>query len=64
MSPFEIVNGSNPTSVLDLVQIEKPERVSSDVDAMTHEIKAMHEEVRKRLEASNCKYKVDVDRSR
>lgn len=45
MSPFEFVNGSNPTSVLDLVQIEKPERVSSDVDAMTHEIKAMHEEV-------------------
>lgn len=56
--------GSNPTNVLYLVPIKKPKRVSGDADAMAHGIKAMHEEVQKRLKASNRKYQVDADRSR
>lgn len=53
ISPFKEVYGSNPTNVLDLVHIEKLERVSGDADAMTYKIKAVHEEVGKRQKTSN-----------
>ena len=64
MSPFEVVYGSNPTNVLDFVPIQKPKKVSEDAEEMGHNIRAMHDEVRKRLHASNAKHKIVADQGR
>lgn len=61
MSPFEIVFGSNSTNALVLVPIKKPDKLVVTWMEWPREIKAIHEEVRKRLEASNRKCKAFVD---
>ena len=60
-SPFEIVYGANPTNVLDLVPIQRADKVSEDAEELARCIKDIHQEVRKKIEASNAKYKEAAD---
>lgn len=61
MSPFEIVYRSNPTIVLDLILIQWPGRVSVDAEEMKQYIKTVHEEVWKKIVATDTDYKEVAD---
>lgn len=64
MSPFEIVNGQNPNSILDLVPLPLKDRVNYKAEEMVEHIKHIHETVRKHIEDNNWKYKERVDKGR
>lgn len=64
MSPFDILYGANPNSVLDLVPIPNSGKINGDVKELTRHIQSIHEQVHQRIEASNAKYKEAADRHR
>jgi hypothetical protein len=64
MSPFEIVNGQNPNSILNLIPLPLNDRVSCKAEEMVEHIKHIHETVRKRVEDNNQKYKELGDKGR
>lgn len=56
-SPFQVVYGRSPNSVLDLYFVPLPAkgRVSDDAEAFAEHLKQFHEQVRTALERSNQK---------
>ncbi|KAL6191520.1 hypothetical protein ACLB2K_037910 [Fragaria x ananassa] len=62
--PFEIVYGVIPNSPLDLLPLPISNRFSGDAEDMAEHIKELHSQVKKRLEESNQKYKVEADKHR
>ena len=54
-SPFQVVYGRSPNSVLDLVPLPAKGRVSDDAEAFAEHLKQFHEQVRTALERSNQK---------
>ena len=66
MSPFEVVHGYTPRRPLDLLPISSHDRVSvsaisvSAIEFASH-MHELHKEINKRIQASNLKYKPQVD---
>lgn len=52
-TPFEIVNGRNPITPLDLLLIPLKEPVSLDADEQSQHIKELHQQVRAKIVQSN-----------
>ncbi|KAH9297156.1 hypothetical protein KI387_028838, partial [Taxus chinensis] len=52
---------SNPNGVLDLVQLLVDGRVSGDAEAFAEHMQQLQEEVQKKLQNSNDKYKEITD---
>ena len=63
-TPFQVVYCQPPSHALDLVPLPKLPGMSIATEHMADRVKAIQEEVRKKLEASNTKYKAAVDRKR
>ncbi|XP_017255857.2 transposon Ty3-I Gag-Pol polyprotein isoform X1 [Daucus carota subsp. sativus] len=61
LSPFEVVGGLSPNTVLDLAPIPNPKKASAKAEEMVERIKEIHEQVRDHIEASNLKYKAAAD---
>ncbi|GJR94340.1 RNA-directed DNA polymerase [Tanacetum coccineum] len=55
-SPFEIVYGCNPSSLLDLVPLTITSNCSSYVDVRAKKVKKLHEQVKGKFEKQNQKY--------
>ncbi|KAL6203645.1 hypothetical protein ACLB2K_027345 [Fragaria x ananassa] len=64
VSPFEVVYGRNPTSLLDLIPLPINDRFNGDSKDMAKHIQKLHEQVRRRLIENNQKYKDSVDKHR
>ena len=64
MSPFEIVYGQNPTSVLDLAPIPRVGHLHPQVADMADHLQGIHEQVKQTIHESNAKYKEQADRHR
>ena len=60
-SPFQVVYGVNPTSVLGLVSLPLGDRVSDDGEAFAKHIQQLQQEVRQKLQGSNYQYKTIKD---
>ena len=54
LSPFEVVYGFNPLTPLDLLPLPDPKEVSLDGEKRAEQIRALHEEVRRRIEKNNA----------
>ena len=63
-SPFEVVYGWNPTSVLNLVPLPLGDKISDDGEAFIEHIQQLQQEVRQKLQASNQQYKTIKDTRR
>jgi hypothetical protein len=63
-SPFEIVNGLQPCTPVDLVPLPLSPRVSEGAADFLRHIHDIHEEVRKKIVVSNEHYKTQVDAHR
>lgn len=61
MSPFEVVQGQNPNSVLDLAPIPNMKKSNIKAEEMADRIKEIHKQVQEHIEASNLKYKATAD---
>lgn len=64
VSPFEAVYGRNPNGPLDLIPLPVTDRFSGDAKDMADHIKALHEQVRRRIVEKNQKYKEVADKHR
>jgi hypothetical protein len=62
--PFQIVYYCPPRHALDLVPLPKLPGLSVATENMADRIKALQEQVRQNLEASNAKYKAAADKKR
>uniref|UniRef100_A0A2N9HV25 RNA-directed DNA polymerase n=1 Tax=Fagus sylvatica TaxID=28930 RepID=A0A2N9HV25_FAGSY len=63
-SPFEVVYGSKPASVLDLVPLPIPKKVHPKAEEFATILQQVHQQVKLKLEAANAKYKVTADQHR
>jgi hypothetical protein len=63
-TPFQVVYCQPPSHALDLVPLPKLPGMSIAAEHMADRVKAIQEEVRKKLEESNAKYKAAADRKR
>ncbi|PKI36113.1 hypothetical protein CRG98_043495 [Punica granatum] len=63
-SPFQIVYGSNPNNLLDLVPIPINHSFSSNAEERVKKIQEFHKDVRKEILQQNEKYKKQADKSR
>jgi hypothetical protein len=63
-TPFEVMYGTNPPSVLDLVQLPMPKRVHPKAEELAEMMQRVHADVKKQLEAANEKYKAAVNKHR
>uniref|UniRef100_A0A2N9F7T1 RNA-directed DNA polymerase n=1 Tax=Fagus sylvatica TaxID=28930 RepID=A0A2N9F7T1_FAGSY len=63
-SPFEVVYGSNPASVLDLVPLPIPKKVHPKAEEFATILQQVHQQVKLKLEAANAKYKAAADQHR
>ncbi|KAE8655338.1 Detected protein of unknown function [Hibiscus syriacus] len=61
LSPFEIVDGKNPSGVLDLAPIPRIGRFSPKAYEMAKYLRGIHEQVKQTIHESNTKYKTRVD---
>ncbi|VFQ89704.1 unnamed protein product [Cuscuta campestris] len=64
LSPFQIVLGQNPSGVLDLAPIPRVGRSHPRAEEMTENLRSIHDQVRRKIEESNNKYKARVDKHR
>ena len=63
-SPFQIVYGSNPPGVLDLIPIPRISRPSPKADEMAEHLKEIHNQVHTAIQESNTQYKLRIDNHR
>ncbi|GKC65527.1 RNA-directed DNA polymerase [Tanacetum coccineum] len=63
-TPFEVVNGVNPITPLDLTPLTTHKHVSSAGEDYARQIQQLHEQVREHIEKHNTKYKDRVNRRR
>jgi hypothetical protein len=63
-TPFQVVYCQPPSHALDLVPLPKLPGMSIAAEHLADRVKAIQEEVRKKLEESNAKYKAAADRKR
>ena len=63
-SPFQVVYGQNPNQVVDLMDVSNQPRASDDAIAYAENLREIQEEVRKKLENINQRYKQAADRNR
>ncbi|GJY32427.1 RNA-directed DNA polymerase [Tanacetum coccineum] len=63
-SPFEIVYGCNPSSLLDLVPLFVTSNYSSNADVRAKKIKELHEQEREKIEKQNQKYTKQANKYR
>ncbi|GKC75614.1 putative reverse transcriptase domain-containing protein [Tanacetum coccineum] len=63
-TPFEVVNGVNPITPLDLTPLPTPTRFSSSGEEQAHQVQQIHTQVRARIERQNQKYKEHADTHR
>lgn len=61
MSPFEVVHGYTPRRPLDLLPMSSHDRVSVSAIEFASHMHELHKEINKRIQASNLKYKPQVD---
>ena len=61
-SPFMIVYGQQPNTALDLAPIPFTEKSNGNVEDIVSQMRAIHEDVRQRLESKTESYKKDVDK--
>ncbi|VFQ88052.1 unnamed protein product [Cuscuta campestris] len=64
LSPFQIVLGQNPSGVLDLAPIPRVGHNHPRAEEMTENLRSIHDQVRRKIEESNNKYKARVDKHR
>ncbi|GKC94626.1 RNA-directed DNA polymerase [Tanacetum coccineum] len=63
-TPFEIVNGVNPITPLDLTPLVVEKHLSSAAEDYAQDVKQLHQQVREHIEKQNKKYKEQVDKRR
>ncbi|GJW46408.1 RNA-directed DNA polymerase [Tanacetum coccineum] len=63
-TPFEVVNGSNPITPIELTPLTTQKYLSSAGDDYAQQIQKLHEQVRERIEKQNTKYKERVNKRR
>ena len=63
-SPFQIVYGRNPSSVLDLMPLPLGDRISDDGVAFAEHLQQLQQDVRHKLQLSNDSYKILADATR
>ncbi|GJV16696.1 RNA-directed DNA polymerase [Tanacetum coccineum] len=56
-TPFEVVNGANPITPLDLTPLLTPVHFSSEGEEHAKQVQQLHEHVRAHIEKQNAKYK-------
>ena len=61
-SPFEVVYGSNPSSILDLTPLPLSNKVHPKGVEMVELMKQTHEDIKRNIEANNEKYKIAADK--
>ena len=62
--PFQIVYGTHPRGVLELRDVNKVVRISSQLEYFYIFMRGLHQEVKNRLEKTNERYKERVDITR
>ena len=60
-SPFEVVYGLKPSSMVDLVPLPTSKKEHPKADEMATFMKNVHAQVKSQIEKSNAKYKAAVD---
>ncbi|GKC22158.1 putative CCCH-type zinc finger family protein [Tanacetum coccineum] len=60
-TPFEVVYGLSPNSITDLALIPNLKNISVKADEFGQHITNTHEQVKREIEVSSAKYKVDAD---
>lgn len=63
-SPFEVVYGRNPPGVLDLAPVPRVAKPLPKAKEMADHLQSIHEQVQKRIQASNAQYKKQHDQHR
>nr|GEY32372.1 hypothetical protein [Tanacetum cinerariifolium] len=63
-TPFEVVNGVNPITPLDLTPLPTPRHFSSSGEEHAQQVQQMHTQVRAHIEKQNQRYKERVDTRR
>ena len=63
-SPFEIVYGFNPLTLLDLLPLPFNEMTSLDGEKKAEMVKKLHESVRKHIEKKNKQYATKANKGR
>ena len=63
-SPFEIVYGFNPLTLMDLIHLLVDERVSLDGNRKAQVVKTLHESVRQQIEKRNRVYATKANKGR
>ncbi|GJX67897.1 RNA-directed DNA polymerase [Tanacetum coccineum] len=63
-TPFEIVNGVNPITPLDLTPLVVEKHLSSAAEDHAQDVKQLHQQVREHIEKQYKKYKEQVDKRR
>ena len=60
-SPFEVVHGYTPRKPLDLLPMSPHVRISESAKAFAQHIYDLHNEIHKKIQASNSQYKIHAD---
>ena len=60
-SPFQIVNGYSPRTLIDLVPLPPHMCVSQPIENFAKHIHDLHAEIRRKISLSNAEYKLVVD---
>ena len=63
-SPFKVVHGYTPRKPLDILPMSPHVRISKSADAFARHIHDLHNEIRKKIQASNSQYKIHADTNR
>ena len=63
-SPFEIVYGMQPASVLDLSSLPLLKKEHPKATELADFIQQLHVDIKKKIEASNAKYKAQADKKK
>ena len=60
-SPFEVVHGYTPRKPLDLLPMSPHVRIFESAEAFARHVHDLHNEIRKKIQASNSQYKIYAD---